>query len=192
MIVAAISAIVGTLTLEPVARLLKWRKSLEPKLGFGLVHAAQLPVEKLDAFPQCVVVDVKNTQTAVANTAKNVTARIRFVHADGSNFTVTSAAWLVRRVGKTGMIEESISSSTDLEGGEEQPFVLLLIKKDSSLVALRNLDAPVGVCSVGHWTAIVRIISDNVGTIEGSIGFTVFRDNRHQFDQPAFLSRSDR
>jgi hypothetical protein len=165
--------------------------SLKPRLEFGFVHNETLAVEGMEAFPRCFVIDVKNAQTAIANTAGSVTARIQFVHVDGSNFTVPSAAWIVRRIGKQGYIEEGISSTVDLEGGEELMFTLALIKRDGTVMPFRNLEAPAGICGVGHWVAHVRILSNNATPLEGSIGFTVLRENAVQFDQPAFLTRSD-
>jgi hypothetical protein len=167
------------------------QESLESRLEFGLIHAGAWVT---DAFLQSLVIDIRNVQTAVVNTAKNVSARIQFVLTDGTTFTVTSGAWLTKRTGSEGIVQGGLTTSTDLEGGEEQPFVLLLIKKrDRSVWAFRNLDAPVGVCGVGRWIAHVRVISDNAQTLEGSIGFHVLRGNELQFDQPtAFLSRSDR
>ncbi len=83
-------------------------------------------------------------------------------------------------------------SAVDLEGGEEQPFVIYLKKIDGTVWVFKSLDTPIGVCGLGHWTANISVVSDNAEPLEASVGFTVLRGEGVRLDEPtAFLSRSD-
>lgn len=163
------------------------QRPYSPKLEFGpYIYAGDW---SLDEFRRPQVIDVKNTQIATSNSAKNVTARIEYTHADGTSFTLTEAPWFVRE--DDGELEVSgIRSSVSLVGDESQPFALLQICKDGTPAAYRRLVDLVGICGTGHWLARIRIMSDNANSIEAAVGFTVLANKALIYDQPAFVSRA--
>src|ERR1035441_8844698 len=83
--------------------------------------------------------DQKHTQVAVANTASNVTARIRYIHAVGTQFTVEQATWLSKNDPEGRLESSDISSSVSLVGNESRYFVLMQIDRDNNLWASRNM-----------------------------------------------------
>ncbi len=162
---------------------------LGPILSFGFVHAGDWASSQ---FRQSLVLDIKNSQKAMNNKSESTTARIKFICDDGSTFTITECSWISKRMSGT-VTATGIVSHVDLEGGEEQPFVVFLVAQDGSVWVYKDLSNPVGTCGVGHWLADIHVTSNNAKPLQGVLGFTVLRGNMGiEWDKPAFHSRSDR
>jgi hypothetical protein len=164
-------------------------RAFDPHLEFGpYIYAGDW---SSDEFRRPQVIDLKNTQIAVYNTARNVTARIKYTQDDGTTFTLTEAPWFTR-IQDGSTVSTGIHSSVDLAGNEGQPLAFLLIRKDGTPWVYKNLTDPIGLCSVGHWIANIRIASDNAGSIEESVGFTVLPVQTLRYDHPALRSHAAR
>ncbi len=122
----------------------------------------------------------------MANTASNVTARIRYIHAVGTQFTVEQATWLSKNDPEGRLESSDISSSVSLVGNESRYFVLMQIDRDNNLWASRNMTEQVGLLDVGRWTAEITVSSDTCESLHGTIGFTVLPGKRFKYDRPAF------
>jgi len=144
-----------------------------------------------DDFYSPVVVNVRQDQTPIPSTAKSTTARIEFVHANGTRFTLTQAPWIIRRNSGT-TLSHSIASSVDLEPNETQPFVFLMRRKDnrSLWVYGGTLSIPVGILSEGDWRAECTVVSDNAKPSKKTVTFTVYRDHSIRWADPGIAPPS--
>jgi hypothetical protein len=143
-------------------------------------------------YPQ--LVHIKNTQTLVANSARNVTARIEYAHADGTTFIVPEAAWLRTTKLGDGSVARGITPNVSIEGNDSQPFVLMQIDDSGNHWASRNMSQAVGLLDIGKWTVSIYVSSLDCKPLTGTIGFTVLRDsprNRLAYDRPAFHAASE-
>jgi hypothetical protein len=137
-------------------------------------------------YPQ--LVEIRNTQLAVENTAQNVRARVNYIHADGKQFTVDEATWLSKTELEGKLVSSNISSSVSLVGNESRYFVLMQIDRDNNHWASKNMTERVNLLDVGKWAAEIRVSSDTCESLHGIIGFTVLPDKRLVYDRPAFRS----
>mgnify|MGYP000882883721 FL=1 len=157
----------------------------DPRLEYeGIVGAEGGYENSALGHPQ--LVRIRNSQVAVENAAKDVSARIEYHHADGTMFTVTEAAWLAKDDVADGVVVEGIRSSVSIAGNEQQGFVLMQIDKDRKCWASRHMSQAVGLLDVGKWTADITVSSSTCRGLAGTIGFTILPDKRLVYDQPAF------
>ncbi len=129
--------------------------------SYGLVHRDSLP-----SATESQVVFVTNKKVDTENTISNLTARVQFVHADGSRFTVTEATWfLEKKVDER--TETMYKSSVDLMGAETARFIVCSRNSiDGSLYSGKK-EHPVGICGTGKWIVKFILLSDRGVELEG-------------------------
>lgn len=131
-------------------------------------------------------VSIRNNQIRVPDVAKNTTVRMEFVNANRTSvFTVPEAQWYIEKDFGNGIEGRGYKGSVDLEGGEEQSFVLFVTDAHSKIWVYKNGETPVGILDYGHWDINLSVSSDNAEGFEGKIGFTLTRNSLTP-DQPAF------
>jgi pyrimidine deaminase RibD-like protein len=162
------------------------RRQFEPHLEYGGISGDGSYSNNPLGYPQ--LVEIRNTQVTVPNTAMNVRARIRYIHADGKQFTVDEATWLSKNELEGKLVSSNISSSVSFFGNESSYFVLMQIDRDNNHRASKNMTEPVDLLDVGKWAAEIRVSSDTCESLHGTIGFTVLPDKRLVYDRPAFRS----
>jgi hypothetical protein len=160
-------------------------RSQLPKLEYQEWHsggARSFPNDHHGGNPSWVA--IKNTQKTPAKQAANVTARLEFI--DSSNitqFTVPQVPWyrIQRRAKGT---TEGWCDDLNIEGGEEQSFVLFVTAHDGRILAYKG-PLPIGHLDFDHWRIKIIATSDNAQGFEGEISFTL-TSNQLTPDQPAF------
>ena len=125
---------------------------------------------------------VKNTQLSVENDANNVRAKIEYVHAGGDRFTVPEARWVERGLAETKVF---------LPGGETRQLVISLVASNGSVVVSEDMHTTLRELKLGDWSAHVTITADNAKPLRGEARFTVLRDGRFEYANPAFRELRD-
>lgn len=126
---------------------------------------------------------IKNAQLGTPNTAWNVTARVKFIHSDGSLFTDTRATWFYSKT-KDGVTHSSRPPHVDLEQGDIQSFALLIKHPDGTLWAHEQLmGMPIGTCKLGKWKVTVTVVSDNTEPLVGNLELTVYPDKHFEWSR---------
>lgn len=174
---------------------------LSPGLESAGWHASdrgKLPIHWPDAYSNPSWFCVHNTHATPAKTAKNVTARLEFTNTEKTELLLISeACWFEeKRMARTkeGMPEsvtvERWSHAVEIEGGNEQSFVLFVQNKPGDLLPHKNGSEPLGPLDYDHWDVKITVSADNVKGFEGILGFTLSR-NRLAPDHPAFVRLRD-
>jgi hypothetical protein len=102
-----------------------------------------------------------------------------------SVFTVPEAQWYVEKDLGNDITGRGYKGSVDLEGGEEQSFVLFVTDLQRKIWVYKNGETPVGILDYGHWEINMIVSSNNIEGFEGKIGFTLTRNSLTP-DHPAF------
>jgi hypothetical protein len=171
---------------ESLDQIREARRQFEPHLEYYGISGDGSYSNNPLGYPQ--LVEIRNTQLAVENTAQNVRARVHYIHADGKQFTVDEATWLSKTELEGKLVSSNISSSVSLVGNESRYFVLMQIDRDNNHWASKNMTERVNLLDVGKWAAEIRVSSDTCESLHGIIGFTVLPDKRLVYDRPAFRS----
>lgn len=77
----------------------------------------------------------------------------------------------------------------EIEGGEDQSFILFVTGKDHRIWVCKAGQIPVAVLDLGHWRANIIVESDNVDGFEGTVSFTILPHRGLAPDNPAFIRR---
>lgn len=137
------------------------------------------------------IVEIKNSQVAVENIARNVQATIDYVHDGGDKVHVDRGTW--RNVNPLHSTSPGVSlvQSLGLSGDESQNLIITMQQEGTGkAIVLRDEGRTFEVLSIGHWSVTVQIKSDNTEPLVLTGGFTVYSDAgsgmRLVPDQPAF------
>jgi hypothetical protein len=101
---------------ESLDQIREARRQFEPHLEYYGISGDGSYSNNPLGYPQ--LVEIRNTQLAVENTAQNVRARVNYIHADGKQFTVDEATWLSKTELEGKLVSSNISSSVSLVGDE--------------------------------------------------------------------------
>jgi len=169
------------------------RAGQEPRLEFQQWHAGSsrsFPLTWAGGSPTWVA--ISNSQAAPARTAVNVTARLEFSNSDLSKrFGVPQAHWFAikDRMGVTGAGRlEEWRTDVEIDGGDEQSFVLYVTDDKGSMSVYKNSHEPIGLIDYDHWNVKILVSSDNAEGFEGNLGFTYTRRCLTQ-DDPLFTKQ---
>jgi hypothetical protein len=115
------------------------------------------------------VIEVRNSCTGVPPVAEDVIAQVEFSNrATHQHFTIPSATWWeTKNVGAA--VISGWRSSTSLEAGESQCFVLYVTANSNGALWLYRGEAPLAVLDYGDWIVTLRLSSANATGFEGKI-----------------------
>jgi hypothetical protein len=120
-----------------------------PQLQFQEWHGGterSLPARWADGTPTWI--SVENQQAAPARTAKNVTGRMEFIDSQGRvRFVVPQVLWYQIERPKSGTEIKRWRRVVEIEGGDEQSFILFLQAGPRKLLIYADfdgLDGPIG------------------------------------------------
>jgi hypothetical protein len=137
-------------------------------------------------------IEVRNSQVAVANVARNVKACIDYTHDGGERIHLENAAW--KNVNPPQSAPgSSIVSSLSLSADEAQNLIIVAQQHQSGKIyLLTEGGASWEDLQQGHWNIAVRITADGTEPLPLQGGFTIFPDNTGSgphigFDTPAFI-----
>ena len=140
--------------------------------------------EGIDGVPTWV--SVKNTNLAVPQLARGVAARIEFVNdAENTRLVVPEADWYFIRQSRS-LRQTAWRRVIDIEGGEDQSFVLFVTDNEGKPCIYKTGASLVGILDDGHWQARLYVSSDNAEGFEGTLGFTLSKHKGLIPDSPAF------
>jgi len=134
-------------------------------------------------------ISIRNHQDAPAMRAVNVTARLEFIDSQSKVRLVTpQASWyeIQRPTPKSAL--SRWRNLVDIEGGEEQSFVLFVQSEKRQLQVFSDAAEPVGDLDYDHWTVKIVVASDNGVGFEGALGF-MFTRNSLIWDAPKAFTR---
>jgi len=101
---------------------------------------------------------------------------------------VPEAVWWEIRNTPGGNTHSGWRHGVDIEGGDEQSFVLFVTDQHGRIIPHKDRNEPVGELDYDHWAVKVIVSSDNAQGFEGTIGFTLTRNSLAP-DQPAFTKQ---
>jgi hypothetical protein len=161
------------------------------RLEFGLWHGGdsnRYPRKLNNGCPSWV--SVRNVNTAAPRTASNVVAQIEWIDAERSKrLVVPEADWYFIEETPGGGRAESWLRSVDLQGGDDQSFVLFVQDEQSRRYIYKHGTELVGMLGEGLWTANIRVSSDNAEGFEGTLTLTVTRGGLTPGSPKAFVLR---
>ena len=133
-------------------------------------------------------ISVRNIRGAPPVRARNVTARLEFVNsAQTRRLIVPEAVWFEEQ--HTGhRVSEKYSHAVEIEGGDEQSFIVFSTNKRGDLVPYKNGNEPLEPLGFDHWDVLIHVSSDNVHGHEAHSGFTVTRHS-YVHDMPYFIKQ---
>jgi hypothetical protein len=135
-------------------------------------------------------ISVKNTHTAPAKQAENVTALLGFVNSQRTQLLIVpEAVWYEEQSAGRAHIEQ-LAHTVRIEAGDAQPFILFVEDKNGRVIPHKNGGEPFPPLDYDHWDVKVVVSSDNIWGFEGIIRFTQTRINLTP-DQPAFTKLRD-
>ena len=133
-------------------------------------------------------ISVRNIRGTPPVRARNVTARLEFVNsAQTRRLIVPEAVWFEEQ--HTGhRVSEKYSHAVEIEGGDEQSFIVFSTNKRGDLVPYKNGNEPLEPLGFDHWDVLIHVSSDNVHGHEAHSGFTVTRHS-YVHDMPYFIKQ---
>jgi hypothetical protein len=162
-----------------------------PDLELVTWHAGKrgrLPSFWPDSESNPTWISVRNTRIAPPLRARNVTAYLEFVNSSRTRrLIVPEAVWFEEQHTER-RVSEQFTHSVEIEGGDEQSFILFSENKRGDLIPYKNGSEPLEPLDFDHWDLLVRVSSDNASGCEAHSGFTLTRHSLAQ-DTPHFSKR---
>jgi hypothetical protein len=182
-----------TLTVNPGDRLAR-RRMPDAGLQYAGWHGSaghnRLPTHWPNDLSSPTWISVKNTHTAPAKSAENVTVLLGFANSQRTQLSIVPEAVWYEEQSLGRAHTEQLAHAVRIEAGDAQPFILFVEDKNGRVIPHKNAGEPFPPLDYDHWDVKVVVSSDNVWGFEGIIRFTQTRINLTP-DQPAFTKLRD-
>jgi len=100
-------------------------------------------------------------------------------------FVVPQTSWFCVQHPTPSTSVETWASIVDIEGGDDQSFVLFVQVEDRRVLVAKSAREPAGDLDYDHWNVKITVTSDDAVGFEGLLGFT-FTKHGMPPDVPAF------
>jgi hypothetical protein len=171
---AAIAAIVATLTLEPVASRLRRAPAdpYKPILSYeGIVSWGNWAFRTGPLNVQ--IIRIRNSQLATENQANNVTANIEYIYAGGDRFSIP-AIWLAPAA--SGAEGAEFPCASIFLGANETRGLVFLVDDGKEYSTTADMRQILKSLKPGIWTARIKVSCDNCDALTGEMSFTVIKE----------------